>query len=166
MGHARTMNPPGFTNRAAARWTKDGSTVVSTVKGTGVAISLMCEKRRARLQTNARAEPSAWPKYQTRKVWNDSQTPPRQNHACRLHDRDGHAPLGRRFAAEEWVMRGRWTLPRFSNRAAARFWLWSLNFSWTLGGVPKFKKCNFISIFSMDETPLATIFEFCIRPLI
>jgi hypothetical protein len=56
--------------------------------------------------------------------------------------------------------------PGFTNRAAARFWLWSLNFSWTLGGVPKFKKCNFISNFSMDETPLATIFDFCMRPLI
>jgi hypothetical protein len=154
---------PRFSNRAAARWAKEGSTVVSTVKGTGAATSSMCHTA-SRLQTNARAEPAAWPTYQTRKVWNDSQTPLRQNHACRLHDRDGHAPLGRRCAAEVWVMPEDGP-SQVSRRAAAWFWLWSLNFSWPLGGVPKFKNCNFISNFSMDETPLATIFKFCIRPL-
>jgi hypothetical protein len=112
-------------------------------------------------------------------VWNDSQTAPRENgqsHAFRLHDRDGHAPIGRRFAAEKWVMRTealgsakeahrRWPEGRseqgaskakvepsqVSNRAAARFWLWRLNFSCQLGGVSKFKKCNFILNSSMDE---------------
>ena len=118
-GSCEDDEPSQVSNRAAARWTKEGSTVVSTVKDTGAATSSLCEKRRARLQTNARAEPSAWPKYQTRKVWNDSQTPPRQTPACRLHDRDGHAPLGRCFAAEEWVMRGRWTLPSFEARCCA-----------------------------------------------
>ena len=46
------------------------------------------------------------------RCWNDIQTPPRQNGqslADRLHDRDGHGPLGRRFAAEVCFMRGRRT---------------------------------------------------------
>jgi hypothetical protein len=30
-----------------------------------------------------------------------------RRHALWLHSRDSHGPLGRRFAAEEWVMRGR-----------------------------------------------------------
>jgi len=67
------------------------------------------KKRRCAAVDQWEGHPPAWPKYQTRKVWNDSQTPPRQNspsHACRLHTRDGHAPLGRRFAAEDWDAKG------------------------------------------------------------
>jgi len=36
---------PWVTNRAAARWAKEGSTVVSTVKGTGVAKPLVSGRR-------------------------------------------------------------------------------------------------------------------------
>jgi hypothetical protein len=36
---------PWVTNRAAARWAKEGSTVVSTVKGIGVGISLVSGRR-------------------------------------------------------------------------------------------------------------------------
>ena len=46
---------PWVTNRAAARWAKEGSTVVPTVKDTGVAISLACEQRPAQLQSIGRA---------------------------------------------------------------------------------------------------------------
>ncbi|MCX6963720.1 MAG: hypothetical protein NTZ08_14925 [Verrucomicrobia bacterium] len=36
---------PWVTNRAVARWAKEGGTVVSTVKGTGLAISLVSGRR-------------------------------------------------------------------------------------------------------------------------
>ena len=88
---------------------QEGSTVVSTVKDTGAATSTITARRSA-VADQWEGHPPAWPKYQTRKVWNDSQTPPRQNspsHLCRMHARDGHAPLDHRFAAEKWVMRGR-----------------------------------------------------------
>ena len=164
MGHARGWTLPSFEARCRAvgergehsrldcerHWRGD----FIGVRTTPCAVAVHWE-----------GHPPAWPKYQTRKVWNDSQTPLRQNHACRLHDRDGHAPLGRRCAAEVWVMPEDGP-SQVSRRAAAWFWLWGLNFSWRLGDVSKFKKCNFISNFSMDETPLATIFELCIRPLI
>ena len=132
---------------------KEGSTVVSTVKDTGVAISLVSGRRFA-AEDQREGHPPAWPKYQTRKARNDSQTPLRQNglsYALRVHDRDGHAPFGRRFAAEKWVMRTealgsakeahrRWPEGRseqgaskandepsqFSNRADALFLLWRL----------------------------------------
>jgi hypothetical protein len=58
---------------------------------------------------------------------------------------------GRRFAAEDWVMRDDGP-SQVLNRATARFWLWSFNSSWPLGGLSKIKKCNFISISSIDET--------------
>ena len=40
MGHARTMNPPRGTTRAAARGAREGSMVVPTVNDAGVATSM------------------------------------------------------------------------------------------------------------------------------
>ncbi|MFM8764433.1 MAG: hypothetical protein ACKOEZ_06330, partial [Spartobacteria bacterium] len=42
------------------------------------------------------------------------------NHALRLHARDGHVPMRRRFAAESWDADATASLPWIANRAAAR----------------------------------------------
>ena len=60
---------------------QEGSTVVSTVKDTHAATSTITARRLA-VADQWEGHPPAWPKYQTRKVWNDSQTPPRQKAFC------------------------------------------------------------------------------------
>jgi len=161
---------PWVTNRAAARLAKEGSTVVSTVKGTGVAISLACEKRPAQLQTNGRAILRHGPNIKHRRCGMtvrhlSAKTAKTTPGACTTGTvmLPWDAATRLKFGScqpKHWEVRRKHIAD--GNRAVARFWLWSFNSSWPLGGVPKFKKCNFIFNSSMDGTNWGVIVISCI----